>query len=392
MRCEEFERVMFEGGDVTPQMLEHAKVCEACRALMENADVLRECAQMDEQAEIPDSFARGWRAAVRSEAAKGREPGLKEKLTAWLSGFSGQRSARVLGYAMCAVALVGVGVLLGNGGRLENSVSEHKALTMSYRSMPQNSVMARGAYGAGMETAAMYDSAMLEETVEAETQERKIVRTAQLSVEVVDMDEAMRSLKEQVFALGGAVILQEVDGVKGEGRYGNMELSVPSDALDGFLATAGGLGKVKRTSMEETDMSASYYDNASRLESARAQKQRLDELYADAEEMSDIVTITDALFDVQREIDALAGQNAWIDDRASNARVNIALVEPKAEAPLEENGFFAQLAYSFMDGVKSIGAFFGSLVLFAVWALPWLVLIALIAAGVYWIARRVKRK
>ena len=392
MRCEELERIVFEGGEVTEEMLGHAETCEACRALLENAEVLRGCAQMDEDMQLPDSFAAGWRAAVRSEAAKGRAPGLKERAAAWLSGFARQKPARVLAYAMCAVALVGVGVLLGDGGRLENHLFEQKAMTMSYKSAPQNSVMMRGTYGAGVETSTAYDSVMLEETVEAETQARKIVRTAQISLEVADMDEAMRTLREHAISLGGAVILQEIDGVKGEGRYGSMELSVPSGRLDGFLGEAEGLGKVKRTSMEETDMSASYYDNESRLASARAQKQRLDELYADAEEMSDIVTITDAIFEVQREIDALAGQNAWIDDRASNARVNIALIEPEAEAPLEETGFFAQLAYSFMDGMESIGAFFGGLALFAVWALPWCALLALIAAGAYWIARRVKRK
>ncbi|MBR2942914.1 MAG: DUF4349 domain-containing protein, partial [Clostridia bacterium] len=151
-------------------------------------------------------------------------------------------------------------------------------------------------------------------------------------------------------------------------------------------------GKVLHTSLEETDMSASYYDNASRLESARAQKQRLDELYAQAEEMSDIVTITDAIFDVQQEIDALAGQNAWIDNRADNARVRIELTEKRAQAPQEETSFLAQLASSFMDGLGAIGTFFGGLALFAVWVLPWLALIAMIAAAAWAVLRFARRK
>ena len=40
MRCEEFERIIYEGGSATPDMQAHAERCAACRALMENAGVL----------------------------------------------------------------------------------------------------------------------------------------------------------------------------------------------------------------------------------------------------------------------------------------------------------------------------------------------------------------
>ena len=394
MRCEEFERRVFDGGDVTQEMLEHAKTCEACRVLLEHADLLAGSAGLDDELDVPPSFAQGWRTAVRSEAAKGRAPGLIQTLgkraAAWLSGFAGVKPARGLAFAMCAVALVGVGALMDSGGRLGNDYSVQKSTAMVYGAAPENSMMMRAA---GTQVSMSYDMAEEEmAVVQGAQQERKIVRTAQLSLEVADMDEAMLNLRERTLMLGGAVTLQEIEGVKGEGRYGYMELSVPSEQLDGVLGEAEARGKVLHTSLEETDMSASYYDNASRLESARAQKQRLDELYAQAEEMSDIVTITDAIFDVQQEIDALAGQNAWIDNRADNARVRIELTEKRAQAPQEETSFLAQLASSFMDGLGAIGTFFGGLALFAVWVLPWLALIAMIAAAAWAVLRFARRK
>ena len=73
MRCEELERIVFSGAEVTDEMRKHAASCAACRALLENADVLSVAADLDADVQVPDSFAASWRAAVRSDAAKRRE-------------------------------------------------------------------------------------------------------------------------------------------------------------------------------------------------------------------------------------------------------------------------------------------------------------------------------
>ena len=45
MRCEELEAIVFSGREITAEeraeMEAHAETCEACRALMDNADALR---------------------------------------------------------------------------------------------------------------------------------------------------------------------------------------------------------------------------------------------------------------------------------------------------------------------------------------------------------------
>ena len=129
-------------------------------------------------------------------------------------------------------------------------------------------------------------------------------------------------------------------------------------------------------------MTDTYYDNASRLESARAQKQRLDELYAQAQDMSDIIEITDALYDLQWEIDALSGANQRIDTRVALSQVSISLTEKADEEPAEEPGFLTRLKESAEDRLGALGDFLESLVLFAVWAAPWLAVIAAVVAVV----------
>ena len=396
MRCEELERIVFSGGEVTDEMRKHAASCAACRVLLENADVLSGAADLDADVQMPDSFAASWRAAVRSGAAKRREKEEKGKLLErakmFLTG-GNRRMVRGLAYALCAVVLVGAGAQLG--GRESAGVAYSMANTAKSRAMGAPML---GAGNGGVMTASAYDGAVAyDEAVVEEAafeagaqQERKIIRTAQLDLEVEDMDGAMLSITAQAESAGGVISYSEVSGQKGEGRWGNMEVQVPSAWLDSFLAGAGSLGTVTRQSSQQTDMTSQYRDNASRLESARAQKQRLDELYAQAQDMTDIVTITDALFEVQQEIDDLTGANAWIDDRANMSRVYLSLTELADEEDIPDPTFFEQLGEHFTDGVNAIVAFFSNLVLFGAWALPWIALAAVMAGVVFFLRRRFK--
>ena len=97
--------------------------------------------------------------------------------------------------------------------------------------------------------------------------------------------------------------------------------------LDGVLSGAGEWGEVTREQTSAVDMTSTYTDNASRLESARAQKRQLDALYEKAETMEDIITLTDAIFDVQEEIEWLEGQNRRIDNQASMATLYVTINE-----------------------------------------------------------------
>ena len=51
MRCEELEAIVFSGREITAEeraeMEAHAETCEACRALMDNADALRGMQRID---------------------------------------------------------------------------------------------------------------------------------------------------------------------------------------------------------------------------------------------------------------------------------------------------------------------------------------------------------
>lgn len=388
MRCEELERIVLEGGDVTQQMREHAQGCEACRVLLENADVLSGSAQLDDDMQVPETFAASWRAAVREEAKKGRVPGLMERVMSRLSSLAAPKAMRALGAAACAVVLFGLGTQMG--GR--QTQMQQSPMLMTARSMGSG-VSSYAAMDTlteeGYALSVDYDAAEDGQAngVQAD-EERKIVRTAQLDIDVEDMDAALAALHSRVTEAGGSIAGSEVWGEKGSGRWATYEVRVPAQALDTFLSGAGSLGHVTREATQQTDMTGQYMDNASRLASANAQKQRLDELFAQAQDMDDIVALTDAIFEVQQEIDSLTGANAWIDSRAAQSTVTLSLREKAKTPAYVEPTFFEELAGSFTGGLKAIGSFFAGAAYAAAWALPWGVLLA----GAYAVVRAVRRR
>lgn len=396
MRCEEFEAAMFQGKKPDAAMREHAAQCEACRVLMEQADMLAGARMLEEDIELPESFTRGWREAIRAQSAKKRRFSIgRLRLPNPFRDAGPKRTAlRVVAIACCALALIGI----GSQYRLSATPGDTKP--SSYPSQ-RNTALRYSTAGGAMDAGAAYEVEAPEELLEEEgfvtaddadldvDEDRKIVRSAQLSMKTEAFDAAIESVRTYVRQAGGEIALLEVYTAYDDYRRASIELTVPEAALDDFLSGAGALGEITRQVISAQDMTSAYRDNASRLESARAQKQRLDELYALAQDMTDIVTITDALFDVQQEIDDLSGANRRIDTRVANSQVSMSIAEV---AETKELTFLEQLGEQVGQGAQELGAFFQSMALFIAWALPWFALLAVIALIVVIAVRRARKR
>ena len=100
--------------------------------------------------------------------------------------------------------------------------------------------------------------------------------------------------------------------------------------------------------------------------------------------MEDIITLTDAIFDVQEEIEWLEGQNRRIDNQASMATLYVTINE-KSSAVAAKQPLLTRMGEEFIEGMEEF--VFGA-VLGLIYALPW----AAVAAVVIALARRWVRK
>ena len=116
MRCEELEAIVFSGREITAEeraeMEAHAETCEACRALMDNADALRGMQRIDEDVTPPESFTKGWRMAIRQTPR-----------VISISDWMRRKGVRVVGYAACAALVFAAGTGVGRLGGNEKNVA-----------------------------------------------------------------------------------------------------------------------------------------------------------------------------------------------------------------------------------------------------------------------------
>ena len=384
MRCEELEAIVFSGREISAEEREemeaHAQTCEACRALLDHADVLSGMQHIDEDVTAPESFKTGWRSAIRQTPRV-------ISIGDWMR----RKGARVVGYAACAALVfaagAGMGRLSGEDTAAQTAYDYDYGAYDTYEAYPQedavalyeNSAPALGARSAAEKGAANDSTA---------EEEKKIVRNAWLTLKTERFDEAVSALCEQIEQAGGVVESRDISGAKNASRSANLTLRVPSDMLDGVLSGAGEWGEVTREQTSAVDMTSTYTDNASRLESARAKKNRLDALYEQAESMEDIITLTDAIFDVQAEIEWLEGQNRRIDNQASMATLYVTINE-KSSAVSAKQPFFTRLGRQLADGWENFGEFVSNAVLGLTYALPW---VAAAAVGAVMVRAAIRKK
>ena len=134
------------------------------------------------------------------------------------------------------------------------------------------------------------------------------------------------------------------------------------------------MGSVSSYSESSQDVSDSYYDMQTRLDTQKAKLQRLTELMAKAEDVADLIELEDAISDTQYWIDYYTGQMNGYDSRVSDSTVYVELRELSTAEPVEVRGqtLGERIESALADSFELVGEFLQALVVFLVAALPWL--------------------
>jgi hypothetical protein len=177
---------------------------------------------------------------------------------------------------------------------------------------------------------------------------QKIIRNAQLSVEVEDLDAAEAAVRESVKSRGGRI---ESAARTGDERI-HMRIRVPSLALDRAMSDAGALGRVLSRSISESDVTTRYIDTEARLKTRLALRDRLKALLETAETVEDILNIERELARVQGEIDGMQGQLDYMDRQVAESALDLTLQIPAVTPPETKPGPLGYVALGVWKAVK----------------------------------------
>jgi hypothetical protein len=219
--------------------------------------------------------------------------------------------------------------------------------------------------------------------------ERKLVRAANLSLEVESYAAARERIDAELARLGGYVAEARVEHADGAAVSAALELRIPANELPTFMRQAALLGTVQREQVRSGEITEEYYDAQARLTIRRQLEQRL--LAFTANQTSDVKALLEVereLGRVREEIELLQGQLAGYDSRVALSSLSLELTSRQRVSMGDPPTLGGQLQHSLEE---SIGALLGAgrdMLIVLAFLAPWLPLLVL---GTY-LGRRTLRR
>ncbi|MDQ6859781.1 MAG: DUF4349 domain-containing protein, partial [Verrucomicrobiota bacterium] len=163
---------------------------------------------------------------------------------------------------------------------------------------------------------------------------RKLVRNAQVELEVIKFDDAVQKVTAFSSEDRGYIATSSSERQSNGKLRGEVVVKVLPDRLDAFLLKLRGLGEVKNQTLGTEDVTKQYFDADSRLKNARVMEQRLVEiLKTKSTKVADLLEVEKELGRVREQIETMQGELKYMDAQVAFATVTITLAEKDMDVP-----------------------------------------------------------
>lgn len=380
MDCNEFSNLLdaYLDGELRDaeanRLKEHAESCPQCATLLQ---VCRDARGLDEELEVPAAFSSAWREKIREEEKMENKTRKRAAWRTWVA------AAAALAVLLGSTALVRIRRSPDENypdswGRSGVSYSAVGSVPNVAYDSDMPAAKQRSAGGAILNEAAPMMAPAEDETGEAD-QPQKIIRTASFTLKTTAFEETLAGLNALTTRYGGRVayLYRYGDAESGEARTATLTLRVPAERLDDFLAGAGEVGRVTSLTQERRDVTESYYDTQSRLETQQAKMERLRALMESAQNVSDLIEIENAVADTQYTIDSYTGRLKNYDNQVEESTVRVTLQEVRV-AQSEDAGLGRRIVEGLKDSLTEGWEFFRDMLVAVLALLPWLIVVGVV--------------
>ncbi len=194
---------------------------------------------------------------------------------------------------------------------------------------------------------------------------RKLIVEAWTSLEVTNIDAAVRQVETLAVQSGGWVESSEVYGEAGY-RSATVRIRVPAERLDGGLESLRALGRVVDEGVSSTDVTERLIDNEARLKAWYAQEERLVTLLENAPTVEDIIQIEQRIAEVRSDIEHVEATQRDLTGRVATSLITVNLRLPAQFAADPPVGFLnlsvddpSSTADSVIARVETLGGYVG---------------------------------
>lgn len=221
------------------------------------------------------------------------------------------------------------------------------------------------------------DSESTAESIQT-NQERKLVYTGYIAVEVTDLEIAENHCKAWCESYAGYVASSN----KSE-RNMTITLKIPVDSFVKAMNDVALLGKVKEKNISTQDVTERYYDLTGRLATRKILFERLQKYLKEASSMKDLLAIEKELNSVQTEIESMEGQLQRLANQIDFSTITIFLQLPHNTT---NYGFqWPTFSENFTDFLVMVVSFFENFLLIALACFVMGCPLVLFIAFLYWL-------
>ena len=239
--------------------------------------------------------------------------------------------------------------------------------------------------------------------VSAVAVERIVIKNADLSIVVADVEGRMKNIQIMAEKMGGFVVssnlYQSYTNDYIEVPEAQIVIRVPSEKLeDAMNQIKKDTVEVQTENVSGQDVTAEYVDLQSRLKNYEAAESQLNEILKKATDTTDVVNIFNQLVYYREQIELVKGQIKYYEEAAALSAISVHIIAEETIKPVvigkwEPKGVALEAVQDLIDFMKGFTEF---LIRFVIYILPVLILIAipfyLMFLGVRAIFRKMRGK
>jgi hypothetical protein len=272
------------------------------------------------------------------------------------------------------VALAALVVLAGCGGAASGG---GQAVRGDGATASMSADATSGDYGAEPEAADGGDGGS--DGGELQIRQRQVIRTGHVSLTVENFSDAKANLTAAVESRDGFVSdsTQRRRGVDDETYLvGSVTFRVPAEQFAETMARIEAEGTVRESSTKTRDVTDQLVDIEARLANLRAERDRLRELYAQANDTEAILAVQRELSETQERIERLEARQQSLQRQVAYSTITVEIREERPDPGPVEQWYDVPLVQAFLESVSGVGTTLRAIAVVVAYATPYVLTFA----------------
>ncbi|KKP39071.1 MAG: hypothetical protein UR28_C0010G0054 [Candidatus Peregrinibacteria bacterium GW2011_GWF2_33_10] len=158
-----------------------------------------------------------------------------------------------------------------------------------------------------------------------QTEDRKIIKTANITIQVKDGEESYNNLKQNLDKFGAFIDHAEISETYYEGhpKQASLTVRVESDKFEDFMKYLKESGYVKSENVSNQDVTENYQDLDAQLTNLKLREEKVREFYNKAKTVEETLSVYRELFQIQSDIDSQSRALKNLDNQISYSTVYV---------------------------------------------------------------------